>query len=338
MLLTQANRLDLTKEQAKTLKELCRLSKNLFNVGLYTVRQYFLNERKHLRYESVYYHCKTNENYKLLATDIRINEIRVYPRFDARLFDVADIYESADEQIQDAHKVMEINLGVNNLAACISSAGTGFVIDGKRLKAVNQWYNKRAAKLQFHKDKQGIKGITHQQARITDKRNHFVQDYLNKAARYIINHCLSHGIGKVVVVGFNPGMKQEINLKSRNNQNFVQVPIAVLRLKIQSLCERKGIVLVEQEQSYTSKSSFVDSDPLPVWNTDNPVEFQVSGKRVKRGLYRTKDGHLINADMNGAANILRKYFSSTLNELILKENKSCLSQPVRVYLLTNSRL
>jgi IS605 OrfB family transposase len=417
MLLTQTNRLHLSVEETQTLQTLCRLSKNLYNVGLYTVRQYFFTERKHLRYESAYHHCKTNENYKLLATDIgqqtlkvvdrafqsffglleakrtgtftakvsipryldkegyfaliipirgrqvfkdwkfpiplsrdfkrqvggsvtlkiperlrekRIKEIRIYPKYKARLFDVTYIYESDDipAQVNPEH-MMGIDLGMDNLAACVTTKQTSFAIDGKRLKSVNQWFNKRNSQLQSEKDKQGIKGFTEQQSRITDRRNRRVRDYLNKAARHIINHCIDQGIGKVVV-GYNPGMKQDSNMGTRNNQNFVQVPIFTLRLKLKSLCERYGIAFIEQEESYTSKSSFVDGDPIPVYNADNPVEFKGSGKRIKRGLYRTKKGWLINADINGAANILKKHLESSQDKLRFGLGRGCLAQPLRV--------
>jgi len=417
MLLTQTNRLHLSAEEAQTLRTLCRLSKNLYNVGLYTLRQYFFTERKHLRYEAAYHHCKTNENYKLLATDIgqqtlkvvdrafqsffglleakrigtfsakvsipryldkegyfaliipirarqvfkdwkfpiplsrnfkrqaggnatleiperlrgkRIKEIRIYPKYNARFFEVTYIYESDDVPAQaEPGKMMSVDLGMDNLAACVTTKQTSFVVDGKRLKSINQWFNKRNSQLQSEKDKQGIKGFTEQQSRITDRRNRRVRDYLNKAARYIINHCINQGIGKIVV-GYNPGMKQDSHMGTRNNQNFVQVPIFALRLKLKSLCERYGITFVEQEESYTSKSSFVDSDPIPLYNADNPIEFRGSGKRVKRGLYQTKNGWLINSDINGAANILRKHLESSQNELRFGLGRGCLAQPLRV--------
>ncbi len=308
----------LSVQEAQTLRTLCRLSKNLYNVGLYTVKQYFFTERKHLRYESAYHHCKTNENYKLLATDIgqqtlkvvdrtfqsffglieakrtgaftakvsipryldkegyfaliipirarqvfndwrfpiplsrdfkrqvggsvtleipprlrerRIKEIRLYPKYNARAFDVSYIYESDDTPAQvDPAQMMGIDLGMDNLAACVTTKQTSFVIDGKRLKSVNQWFNKRSSQLQSEKDLQGIKGFTQQQYRMTDRRHRRIRDYLNKAARHIINHCISYGIGKVVV-GYNPGMKQNSNMGTRSNQNFVQVPIFALCAK-----------------------------------------------------------------------------------------------------------
>ena len=117
---------------------------------------------------------------------------------------------------------------------------------------------------------------------------------------------------------------------SRHNQNFTQIPIFTLKRKLQSLCERYGIECVEQEESYTSKASSLDGDFLPTWNADNPQKYAFSGKRIKRGLYRTAEGWLVNADCNGALNVIRKH-TSKLNE-ILGEFKRCLAQPLRVFI------
>ena len=198
-----------------------------------------------------------------------------------------------------------MDLGVDNLCACIDTNGHQFLIDGKRLKSINQWYNKRNAELQSAKDKQGIKSFTNKQARLYQWRNNCIRDYLNKAAKKILDHCLEHQIGKLIV-GYNPGIKQEINTFRSNNQNFVQIPFWQLRRKLKALCARSGIEYLEQEESYTSKASFYDRDEIPVYNADNPTKHKFSGRRVKRGLYRTKDKHYCSADINGSANILAK--------------------------------
>jgi putative transposase len=113
---------------------------------------------------------------------------------------------------------------------------------------------------------------------------------------------------------------------SRNNQNFVQIPFYQLRNKLKALCERYGLVYQEQEESYTSKASALDGDDLPTYNADNPTTYPFSGKRVKRGLYRSKDGHLVNADCNGAANIGRKSKQNGFTGL----SRGCLAQPLRI--------
>jgi putative transposase len=419
MYATQKNQLRrLNKQEFNALLALCRLSKNLFNVALYECRQYFFVERKRLTYESNYHLCKSNENYRLLNTDIaqqtmkvvdrsmrsflgllkaisigrcdqrpklpnylpkegyfpliiprirlkdgmfdvpmsrefkkeygevkiqlperlkdkNIKEVRIHPKYSARWFEIEYIYE--DEKIKTSvnpDKAISIDLGVDNLCACIDTDGHQFLIDGKRLKSINQWYNKRNAQLQSAKDKQGIKSftawnmvgkpdrfrLTNKQARLYQWRSNCVRDYLNKSVRTIINHCLATSIGKIVV-GYNPGIKQEINIGKSNNQNFVQIPFWQLRSKLKALCLRYGIEYLEQEESYTSKGSFYDQDEIPVYNADNPTpiayggnpqdrvgssKHRFSGRRIKRGLYKTKDKHLVSADINGSANILVK--------------------------------
>lgn len=161
---------------------------------------------------------------------------------------------------------------------------------------------------------------------MTINRNNRVRDYLNKTARYIIDWCIERKVG-TVIVGVNPGMKQEINIGSKNNQNFVQIPHGSLRNKLKALCERYTLVYLEQEESYTSKASFLDRDDIPTYNPDNPQEHKFSGKRVKRGLYRSRDGHLISADANGAANIGKK---CSLDGFNLERVVAVLAQPLRV--------
>ncbi len=238
--------------------------------------------------------------------DKNIKEVRIHPKYSARWFEIEYIYE--DEKIEtsvDSSLAMSIDLGVDNLAACFDTEGHQFLIDGKRLKSINQWYNKRNAQLQSESDKQGIKSFTNKQARLYQWRSNCVRDYLNKAARTIINHCLKHNIGKLIV-GYNPGIKHLINIGRSNNQNFVQIPFWQLRQKLIALCYRYGIEYLEQEESYSSKASFFDRDEIPVYNADNPSKHRFSGKRIKRGLYQTRDKHLVSADINGSANILVK--------------------------------
>ncbi|WP_293041370.1 transposase [Moorena sp. SIO1F2] len=417
-MLTQVNNLRLDEQQILALKQMCHLSKNMFNVGLYNVRQYFFQERKHLRYESNYYHSQENDNYKLLPTDIAqqtlkivdrsfksffgllklkssggyqekirlpqylpkdghfllvipirkrdweklpgkdwlftvpmsckfkrehgavqfavperlrtktVKEIRIIPKYGARYFDVCYCYEDeSEEQVEQTGEILGIDLGLENFATCVSTTQKSFIIDGKRIKSDNQFYNKRNSKLQSIKDLQGIKPLTNRQAKLLRKRNHKVRDFTNKAARYVVDWCRNNKISKIVI-GYNPDLKQKVNLGKRNNQKFTQIPIYTFKDKLESLCQRYGIEMIEQEESYTSKASSLDKDELPVWNADNPKSYKFSGKRIKRGLYRTSKGWLINADCNGALNIIRKHTSNP-NDCI-GGFRGCLAQPVRV--------
>lgn len=255
-----------------------------------------------------------------------LKEVRILPKYDGRFFEVEFISEVEVTPIETkVDSAISIDLGLDNLATCIDTNGASFILDGKPLKSFNQWFNKENARLQSIKDLQKLKGTTERQARLVINRNAKVRDYLNKAARYIINHCIKHGIDKLVV-GFNVSMKQSINIGSRHNQNFVQIPHSIFRLKLKAMSERYGVKYVEQEESYTSKASFLDGDIIPVYNADNPKECKFSGKRVKRGLYRTQHGFLVNADCNGAANILQKSKHNALSGV----SRGCLAQPLRV--------
>ena len=258
-----------------------------------------------------------------------IKEVRIHPKYSARWFEIEYIYK--DEKIEtsvDANKAIALDLGVDNLAACIDTDGHQFLIDGKRLKSINQWYNKQNAYLQSQKEKQGIKSFTRAQARLYQRRNNCVRDYLNKSARMIINHCLEYKIGRLIV-GYNPGIKQEINIGKSNNQNFVQIPFWQLRRKLEALCSRYGIEYLEQEESYSSKASFYDRDSIPVYNADNPSKYNFSGKRIKRGLYRTKGKHLVSSDINGSANILVK---SKHRLDFQRLSSGFLANPLRIFL------
>ncbi|NES21820.1 MAG: IS200/IS605 family element transposase accessory protein TnpB [Symploca sp. SIO3E6] len=261
----------------------------------------------------------TQKNQLRRLSQLEFDALSALCRLSKNLFNVA---------LVDSKKAMALDLGVDNLCACIDTEGHQFLIDGKRLKSINRWYNKQNAYLTSLKEKQGIKCVTNRQARLYQWRNNCVRDYLNKAARLIINHCIEHKIGKLIV-GYNPGIKQEINLGLSNNQNFVQIPFWQLRRKLEALCSRYGIEYTEQEESYTSKASFYDQDKIPVYNADNPAKHQFSGRRIKRGLYRTKDKHLVSSDMNGCANILAKCMHGLDFQRV---SRGFLANPLRIFI------
>lgn len=236
----------------------------------------------------------------------KIKEIQIIPKFNARFFEIQYTYEIQEENIQlNINNALAIDLGVNNLCACVTNTGESFIIDGRKLKSVNQFFNKQNAKLQSIKDKQNIKRETKQQYLISRKRKNKVDDYINKTCRYIINYCLVNDIG-TLVIGYNQSFQSKANLGRKNNQIFTQLPFGKIREKLEYLCKRYNINYILQEESYTSKASFFDNDELPIYNADNPQTYEFSGKRIKRGLYQTKNNYLFNADCNGALNILRK--------------------------------
>ena len=257
----------------------------------------------------------------------KIKEIRIIPKQHSRYFEIQYTYEVEEVQRElNKENGLGIDLGIDNLCTCVTNNGASFLIDGRKLKSINQYYNKTNAKLQSIKDKQKIEHITLRQKRIAKKRNNRIEDYLSKAARIIVNYCLNNDIGKLVL-GYNEDFQRNSNIGSINNQNFVNIPYGKLRDKLIYLCKLYGIEFKLQEESYTSKASFFDGDEIPIYDKENPQEYVFSGKRIKRGLYQTSTGKLINADCNGALNILRK---SKVVDLSVLYNRGELNTPKRI--------
>ena len=155
------------------------------------------------------------------------------------------------------------------------------------------------------KDKQKIRGCTKLQYINRAKRERRLHNFILEITNYIVKYCINNQIGNIVV-GYNTGFKNRPNLGKKTNQTFTVLPYGKFKNRLEFLCSQYGINYSTQEESYTSKSSFWDKDPIPVWNPLNPQSVSFSGKRVTRGQYQTKSGNTINADVNGALNILRK--------------------------------
>lgn len=260
--------------------------------------------------------------------DKKVKEIRIIPKANARFFEIQYTYEA--ECIQrnlNTNNALALDLGINNLVTAVSGNGESFIIDGKRLKSINQWFNKENARLQSIKDKQHFgKKTTNRQQAIARDRNNKVNDYMNKVARKVVDYCTANDIG-ILVVGYNETFQRNSNIGKQNNQNFVNIPYGRLREKLEYLCELNGIIYVKQEESYTSKASFWDRDEIPVYNADNPQDYTFSGNRVHRGLYRTASGKTINADVNGALNIMSKSNVVSLEALYARGE---VDTPVRI--------
>ena len=274
---------------------------------------------------------KTHQEVKVklpsVLKDKKIKEIRIIPKQHSRYFEIQYTYEVKEIQRElNENNVLGIDLGIDNLCTCVTNTGASFIIDGRKLKSINQYYNKINAKLQSIKDKQKIERTTLRQKRITRKRNNRINDYLSKAARTIVNYCLNNDIGKLVL-GYNEDFQRNSNIGSMNNQNFVNIPYGKLRDKLIYLCKLYGIEFKLQEESYTSKASFFDGDEIPIYDKENSQEYIFSGKRIKRGLYQTSAGKFINADCNGALNILRK---SKVVDLSVLYNRGELNTPKRI--------
>lgn len=260
--------------------------------------------------------------------DKKVKEIRIIPKADARFFEIQYTYEA--ECIQrnlNKNNALAMDLGINNLVTAVSSNGRSFIIDGRKLKSINQWFNKENARLQSIKDKQHFgKKPTNRQKAITRDRNNKVNDYMSKVARKVIDYCIVNDIG-TLVTGYNETFQRGSNIGKQNNQNFVNIPYGQLRNKLEYLCELNDIVFVKQEESYTSKASFWDRDDIPVYSADNPKEYQFSGSRIHRGLYKTAGGKTVNADVNGALNIMKK---SNVVDMYILYDRGEVDTPVRI--------
>ena len=263
-----------------------------------------------------------------ILADKKIKEIRIIPKSNARFFEIQYTYEVEDIQSNlNSNNALAIDLGINNLCTCVTNSGKSFIIDGKKLKAINQWYNKHNALLQCIKDKQNIDvKYTNKQINNLRKRNNRVNDYMNKVARKVIKYCLENDIGNIVI-GYNREFQKDSSLGKINNQKFVNIPYGKLIDKLKYLSKLYGINIRIQEESYTSKASFFDNDNVPMYSNDNNQKYCFSGKRIKRGLYQTSRGYKLNADVNGALNILNK---SKVVDLSVLYCRGEVDTPVRI--------
>lgn len=229
-----------------------------------------------------------------------VKELQIVPR--AGYFDAVWVTKSETcTRNLNQNNVLSIDHGIDNWLTCISNVDTSFIVDGKHLKSLNQWHNKRVATIKENKP-QGFwcKLLD----KTTTKRNRQMRDAVNKAARIVINHCLDNSIG-TIVFGWNKGQKQECNMGKKTNQKFIQIPTAKLKERLKQLSEQYEIRFIETEESYTSQASNLDLDHIPIYG-EKPAGWKATGRRVKRGLYRSASGIEFNADINGAIGIARK--------------------------------
>ena len=188
----------------------------------------------------------------------------------------------------------------------------GISIKGSRLKAINQYFNKIKASLQsILPNKKYVSKFINQ---LMYKRTEQLRNYIGYYANKLIEILKEEKISKLVV-GYNKGWKQEINIGSKNNQNFVSIPFRKILNILKYKLEDNGIEYKEQEESYTSKASYLDNDDIPIYKEKDDTEYIFSGRRIKRGIYKSKQGKIINADLNGVLNILKKSGEKLIEEL-----------------------
>lgn len=259
---------------------------------------------------------------KPIRTKVKPDEliqIRIIP--EATCFIVEIVYERKETDLGlDKDNFLSIDLGLNNLCACVSNVIESFIINGKIAKSVNQWYNKKKAKLMSFV---GNKGTSNKIKRITLLRNCWIEDKLHKISRYIVNFCRSNNIG-TIIIGLNKGWKNKINIGKRNNQHFVSIPHSKLINKIVYKAKLLGINVIIHEESYTSKIDHLAFEPLK-------KQESYLGKRKKRGLFQSSIGKLINSDINGAIGIARKVIGDSFIGKII--DSGFVFNPIRLNVL-----
>lgn len=255
--------------------------------------------------------CRIKDGYIRLSKDLSVKipqwekygdsiksfcQVRMIPNM--RNIKVEIVYDKEIKKADvDKSKYAAIDLGLDNLATMVTEKGC-VIYSGKYLKSYNNYFNKALSRLQSVKDSQGIRRTTRKIARMYDRRGRYMDDAFHKVSRQIVDTLVKDKIG-TLVVGYNAGWKQNAGMGKKNNQKFVQMPFARLTDYLKYKCEMVGIDFVVHEESYTSKCDALALEPIGKHE-------EYLGRRVKRGLFRSSTGKIINADQNGALNILRK--------------------------------
>ena len=277
----------------------------------------------------------------------QITNVRIVPKGNHFVIEVLYDVEKPTVDGNDFSRVAFIDPGMNNLMTVTSNVFSPILYNGRTAKAINQLYNKDRAKIQSRLPfrKPAVDAPSYRQVNavlkpyqtktskllqgITKNRNYRIHDLFHKITTHLVNHLVKNDV-KVLIFGHNVGQKQDINLGSKTNQNFVSLPFTKLILMLQYKCERLGIRFIMTEESYTSKCSFLDLESIE--HHDDYV-----GRRVKRGLFKSANGTCINADINGSLNIGRKYLTlvNRYSDQLHSELVAHMSNPRRVNIVLN---
>ena len=243
--------------------------------------------------------CKSSLDLRIPTRVEQPQQVRIIPKVGCYVIEV--VYEIKENKLKQNQRVAAIDLGLNNLATVVTNDGDNpILISGKKIKSINQYYNKMTSKKKalLPHDVFTSKSLD----RLWLKRNNKISYEIHKVTKFLANYFDERDVS-IVVIGNNSGWKNGINIGRRNNQNFVNIPYTKFINQLTYKCQLLGITVITREESYTSKASFLDYDEIP--NYKDEVKPKFSGKRVKRGLYRSTT-RKINADVNGAYNIMVK--------------------------------
>ncbi|MEM0246021.1 MAG: transposase [Thermoplasmata archaeon] len=231
--------------------------------------------------------------------EVDLREVRIIPKGIGYVVEIVYDKEIDAKEIEK-DRIAGIDFGTTNIVTIANNIGIKPIVvkdDGKGIKSINQFYFKEQAKLRSIYDLQKIKDGK-KMRKLIDKHDRKVSDYTHKLSRFIVNWCVKHNIGKIVI-GYNPNWKQAVNIGKQNNQIFTCIPYQKIIQQIIYKSEEVGIEVELQDEAHTSKCSFLDNEPIEHHDI-------YMGKRIKRGLFRSANGIIINADVNAAYNIIRK--------------------------------
>ena len=248
-----------------------------------------------------YIHLSKTEIFVKMPCDLNENDIkfvRIVPGCGKITVEIGFEREPEPQVITGSYA--SIDPGVNNLVTMVDTVTKNpVIINGRSLKSVNQWYNKKIAEMRSETERLHGKHWSRKMSNVTNRRNNKIKDYMHKASSYIVNHLVSNGIG-TLIIGEIKEWKQDTNMYKVNNQNFVCIPFEMLKSMLEYKCRLAGIEVARQDESYTSKCSFLDNEEIRKHE-------KYRGKRSKRGCFKTSDGRKVNADVNSACNIMKKY-------------------------------
>lgn len=404
MILVEKHIVNKNNEQYKNIDNLCFLSKNLYNSGLYYIKKHYEETGKTIRYNELdkifnrsdqydyrqlpacisqqvlilldnnincffkilskwkknkknlqgcpqfpkykhkikgrnivilnrlslkkypFLHFPKKSNLQPLKTKIQdkasIKQVRIIPQ--ASCYTIEVVYEVPDVTLKENKNRAAIDIGVNNLAALtFSNNKQSYLINGKPLKSINQFYNKRKSEIQSDLEKRFKRKQSNRLNRLTLKRNNKIQDYLHKSSKFIIDKLIENNTSELII-GYNKEWKQNVNIGSKNNQNFCSIPFNRFMEQLTYKGALKGIKVSTIEESYTSKCSALDFEPVQ-------KQTEYFGKRIQRGLFQTSNRTLINADINASLNIGRKVVG---NRFMIKfvANRGCGYHPIKASL------
>ena len=231
----------------------------------------------------------------------KLVQLRFVPKSNEYIMEVVYQIEVPETKDIESQSIAAIDLGVDNLMTITTNCGVNpIIINGKPLKSINQYYNKKISEMRSSLKLRNNSDWSNEMQRFTTKRNNQVNDYIQKSTKMVVDFCKSNDID-TLVCGYNSGWKQDTNMGKRVNQKFVSIPYLSIVQRLEYKCEDEGIKFIKTNESYTSGTSFLDGE--------EPIEKNYNkDRRIHRGLFQSEKGEYINADVNGSYQIMKKVF------------------------------